>query len=80
MPPQLQCSLAPVTDYDDADRDVSPALLARAHSLATEHATLSDQLATAFDHKTAKRVGELGPVAKALEQWNNANMVCCLSH
>ncbi|KAL4783969.1 hypothetical protein BJX76DRAFT_328669 [Aspergillus varians] len=53
--------------------DLSPALLVRARSLATEHATLSDKLASSFDHKTAKRVGELGPVAKALEELNNAN-------
>ncbi|KAL4805245.1 hypothetical protein BDV18DRAFT_140490 [Aspergillus unguis] len=54
------------------DRDMSPILLDKARSLATEHATLSDQLATNFDPKTAKRVGELGPIAKALADWNNA--------
>ncbi|KAL4911819.1 hypothetical protein BDW62DRAFT_196122 [Aspergillus aurantiobrunneus] len=52
---------------------LSSALLVRARSLATEHAILSDQLATSFNPKTAKRVGELGPVAKALAEWNNAN-------
>ncbi|KAL4882317.1 hypothetical protein BJY04DRAFT_186820 [Aspergillus karnatakaensis] len=56
-----------------SDSDLSPALILRAQFLAGEHATLSDQLATSFDTKTAKRVGELGPVAKALADWNNAN-------
>ncbi|RDW87206.1 putative mitochondrial translation release factor (RF-1) [Aspergillus mulundensis] len=52
---------------------LSPALLTRARNLLAEHADLSDQLATSFDPKIAKRVGELGPVAKALAEWNNAN-------
>ncbi|BCS23280.1 putative mitochondrial translation release factor (RF-1) [Aspergillus puulaauensis] len=55
------------------DGGLSPALLVRARSLATEHATLLDRLATSFDPKTARRVGELGPVAKAVAEWNNAN-------
>ncbi|KAL4923286.1 putative mitochondrial translation release factor (RF-1) [Aspergillus undulatus] len=55
------------------DSELSPALLVRARTLATEHASLSSQLATSFDSKIAKRIGELGPVTKALEQWNNAN-------
>ncbi|KAL2862905.1 putative mitochondrial translation release factor (RF-1) [Aspergillus lucknowensis] len=54
------------------DSDLSPALLTRARSLAKEHATLSERLAISFDPKNAKRVGELGPVAKALTEWNNA--------
>ncbi|KKK17215.1 hypothetical protein AOCH_000738, partial [Aspergillus ochraceoroseus] len=53
--------------------DISPALLSRARSLASEHAHLSEQLATSFDPKVAKRIGELGPVAKTLTEWNNAN-------
>ncbi|KAL2816856.1 hypothetical protein BDW59DRAFT_135744 [Aspergillus cavernicola] len=55
------------------ESDLSPALLERACSLAAEHATLSDRLSTLFDPKTAKRAGEIGPVVKALEDWNNAN-------
>ncbi|KAL3458482.1 hypothetical protein BJX64DRAFT_301881 [Aspergillus heterothallicus] len=55
------------------ESDLSPALLTRARSMAAEHATLSDQLATSFDPKTAKRLGELRGVAKALAEWNNAN-------
>ncbi|KAL4907601.1 hypothetical protein BDW74DRAFT_166293 [Aspergillus multicolor] len=53
--------------------DLSPALLTRARNLSAEHADLSDQLATSFDPQIAKRIGELGPVAKALAEWNNAN-------
>ncbi|KAL4959983.1 putative mitochondrial translation release factor (RF-1) [Aspergillus stella-maris] len=55
------------------DSDLSPALVVRAQNLASEHATLSDQLATSFDPRIAKRMGELGRVTKALEAWNNAN-------
>ncbi|KAL5332683.1 hypothetical protein BJX70DRAFT_392798 [Aspergillus crustosus] len=55
------------------DSDLSPALLVRAQTLTKEYATLSDQLGTSFDSKTAKRVGELGPVARALTEWNSAN-------
>ncbi|CEL06701.1 Putative Peptide chain release factor 1 [Aspergillus calidoustus] len=55
------------------DSDLSPALLTRARSMAAEHASLSDQLATSFDPKIAKRIGELGQVAKALAEWNDAN-------
>ncbi|KAL4864954.1 hypothetical protein BDV12DRAFT_211303 [Aspergillus spectabilis] len=55
------------------DTDLSSALLVRAQTLADEHATLSNHLATSFDSKTAKRVGELGSVAKALAEWNKAN-------
>ncbi|KAL4992980.1 hypothetical protein BDV10DRAFT_198694 [Aspergillus recurvatus] len=55
------------------DRLLSSALLTRARNLAAEHANLSNQLATSFDPKIARRVGELGPVAKALAEWNNAN-------
>lgn len=49
--------------------------MVRARSLATEHAALLDELATSFDPKTARRVGELGPVANAVAEWNNANKV-----
>ncbi|KAL3446828.1 hypothetical protein BJX65DRAFT_296160 [Aspergillus insuetus] len=55
------------------DSDLSPALLTRARSMAAEHAALSDQLATSFDPKIAKRMGVLGQVAKALAEWNDAN-------
>jgi peptide chain release factor 1 len=55
------------------DKLLSPALLTRARNLAAEHANLSNQLATSFDPKIARRVGELGPVAKALAEWSNAN-------
>jgi peptide chain release factor 1 len=60
------------------DKLLSPALLTRARNLAAEHANLSNQLATSFDPKIARRVGELGPVAKALAEWSNANEVCFL--
>ncbi|KAL5040826.1 hypothetical protein BDW71DRAFT_192979 [Aspergillus fruticulosus] len=55
------------------DKLLSSALLTRARNLAAEHANLSNQLQTSFDPKIARRVGELGPVAKALAEWNSAN-------
>ncbi|EON69507.1 hypothetical protein W97_08767 [Coniosporium apollinis CBS 100218] len=56
-----------------ASEGVSPALLTRARSVAAEHGTLSKQLAEGFDTRTAKKVGELSPVASALKEWEYAN-------
>ncbi|KAH1374861.1 hypothetical protein KXW98_004339 [Aspergillus fumigatus] len=52
---------------------LSPALLARARSLAAEHTRLSAQLTESFDAKTAKRVGELASIAQALQEWDRAH-------
>ncbi|KAK2877830.1 hypothetical protein FQN49_001148 [Arthroderma sp. PD_2] len=53
--------------------ELSPVLLNRAQSLAREHATLSAKQAETFDRAAAKRLGELAPVAKALEDLKKAN-------
>lgn len=58
-----------------ASEGVSPALLTRARSVAAEHGALSKQLAEGFDTRTAKKVGELSPVASALKEWEHANEV-----
>ncbi|ODM18321.1 hypothetical protein SI65_06192 [Aspergillus cristatus] len=55
------------------DTGLSPALLIRARSLADEHSALSSRLADSFDAKTAKRLGELAPVAETLKKWDSAN-------
>ncbi|KAF9887116.1 hypothetical protein FE257_010491 [Aspergillus nanangensis] len=55
------------------DTGLSPALLIRARSLADEHSNLSAQLAESFDAKTAKRIGELAPIANVLGEWDSAN-------
>ncbi|PWY65035.1 peptide chain release factor 1 [Aspergillus heteromorphus CBS 117.55] len=55
------------------DSGLSPGLLARARSLATEHSTLSAHLADAFDAKAAKRIGELALIASTLKEWEHAN-------
>lgn len=61
-----------------SDSTLSPALLTRARLLAAEHAKLSDRLGESFDAKTAKRAGELAPIANVLNEWVNTNDVCAL--
>ncbi|KAJ5463584.1 Peptide chain release factor class I/class II [Penicillium sp. IBT 31633x] len=56
-----------------SDSALSPALLTRARLLAAEHKTLSKRLGETFDAKTAKRAGELAPIANVLKEWVNAN-------
>jgi peptide chain release factor 1 len=58
---------------------LSPALLTRARLLTAEHTKLSDRLGESFDAKTAKRAGELAPVANVLKEWVNANDVCAIN-
>lgn len=61
-----------------SDSALSPALLTRARLLAAEHTKLAERLGESFDAKTAKRAGELAPVANILKEWVNANDVCAL--
>ncbi|KAM5467780.1 Peptide chain release factor 1, mitochondrial [Microsporum ferrugineum] len=56
-----------------SDVDLSPVLLNRARTLATEHATLSAKQAESFERAAARRLGELAPVANALKDWDRAN-------
>ncbi|WEW60381.1 Peptide chain release factor 1, mitochondrial [Emydomyces testavorans] len=56
-----------------AEALLTPALLSRARSLATEHATLSERLAGSFEKETAKRAGELAPAVQALKEWDKAH-------
>lgn len=49
----------------------SPALLARARSMASEHDELSKQVTDEFDPKISKRIGELKAVTAALKQWED---------
>ncbi|KAF1931358.1 release factor [Didymella exigua CBS 183.55] len=56
-----------------ASESVPPALLSRARSIAVEHKTLSETLADGFDTRSAKKLGEYGPIVNALEQWDKAN-------
>jgi len=62
------------------EASLSPALLARAQSVATEHAKLAAQTAESYDVAMAKRMGELGPVTTALADWQEAQHVCCYPH
>lgn len=61
-----------------SDSALSPALLTRARLLAAEHTKLAERLGESFDAKTAKRAGELAPIANILKEWVNANDVCAL--
>ena len=52
--------------------NVSPALLSRARSIANEHTALSEKLASNFDTRAAKRLGELNRTTTALKQYEKA--------
>ncbi|KAF2110596.1 hypothetical protein BDV96DRAFT_500673 [Lophiotrema nucula] len=52
---------------------ISPALLARARSIAREHKGLADKLANGFDARSAKKLGEHGGVVSTLKEWEKAN-------
>ncbi|KAI9780110.1 MAG: hypothetical protein M1816_003165 [Peltula sp. TS41687] len=54
-------------------RSMSPVLLSRARSMAAEHTELSKAMATDFDTRTAKRIGELSAVTNALGRWEEAS-------
>ncbi|ORY68990.1 uncharacterized protein BCR38DRAFT_455780 [Pseudomassariella vexata] len=56
----------------DAHSALPPVLLQRARSIAEEHSALSASLATSFDPKAAKRLGELSRVATALHAFESA--------
>jgi len=63
----IQQLVASVTD------NVSPALLSRARSIAQEHATLSEKLATDYDAQAAKRLGELQGTSSAIKEYDKAH-------
>ena len=54
---------------------ISHAVLTRARSLAVEHSQLSTKLLDGFDQKTAKKAGEIAPIAAALKEWEKADEV-----
>ena len=58
-----------------AAQALSPALLARAQSLAVEHAKLSKLTSAAYDVRKSKRLGELSDVTAALKRWEGADSV-----
>ncbi|KIN06490.1 hypothetical protein OIDMADRAFT_155691 [Oidiodendron maius Zn] len=49
----------------------SPALLARARNMASEHDKLSKEISDGFDAKISKRIGELKGVTSALKEWEH---------
>ena len=55
--------------------NVPKALLARARDVALEHKQLTDKLATGFDTRAAKKLGEYSPIVNALGQWDRASEV-----
>ncbi|MCJ1300241.1 hypothetical protein MMC08_003036 [Hypocenomyce scalaris] len=52
---------------------ISPVLLARARSIASEHSELSERLTWNYDSDIAKRVGDLSNAVMALQGWETAN-------
>lgn len=52
--------------------DISPALLSRARSIANEHASLAERLASEYDAKTAKRLGQLSSTSSAVKEYDEA--------
>ncbi|KAL8803254.1 MAG: hypothetical protein Q9182_003285 [Xanthomendoza sp. 2 TL-2023] len=52
---------------------IPPSLLKRANLLAAEHKELSSQIQNEYDGNIAKRIGELAPISRALEEWEAAN-------
>ncbi|TQS35499.1 hypothetical protein Golomagni_04081 [Golovinomyces magnicellulatus] len=48
---------------------ISPALVARAQNMASEHDRLSQKISENFDVKISKRIGELKRVTEALREW-----------
>ncbi|EGP92640.1 uncharacterized protein MYCGRDRAFT_98231 [Zymoseptoria tritici IPO323] len=55
-----------------ANDNLSSALLSRARNVASEHATLTQKLATDFDASAAKRLGELTRTANAIQEYDKA--------
>ncbi|KAF1808114.1 release factor [Eremomyces bilateralis CBS 781.70] len=68
---QLRYSSSPRTP--STNPSISPILLTRASSLVSEHARLTTQLSASYDLPTAKRVGELTPIASALTSYQSAH-------
>ncbi|KAF2758538.1 release factor [Pseudovirgaria hyperparasitica] len=66
---QQHYSIARTVDQKDG---ISPVLISRARELAKEHSRLESELSDSFDSSTAKKAGELGPVASALNEWDKA--------
>lgn len=64
------------TATTSSDGILSPVLLRRAKSIAEEHARLSAENAENYDLTIAKKIGEIGPVAAALKEWDEAHNVC----
>ncbi|OTA28704.1 hypothetical protein BTJ68_09552 [Hortaea werneckii EXF-2000] len=55
-----------------AEYSISPALLTRARTIAQEHATLTDKLASDYDAASAKRLGELQRTCSAVKEYDKA--------
>lgn len=51
---------------------ISPALLSRARAAVAEHASLTEKLATDFDARAAKRLGELSRTVNAIQDYDEA--------
>jgi len=71
--PVIRSGLRHQSTTTPAQHEVSPALLARAQSVAQEHASITAQLSTSFDARSAKRLGEVSATVSALETYKKAH-------
>ncbi|KAI6892113.1 hypothetical protein KC334_g13595, partial [Hortaea werneckii] len=55
-----------------SEHSISTALLTRARTIAQEHATLTDKLASDYDAASAKRLGELQRTSTAIKEYDKA--------
>jgi hypothetical protein len=72
---------SPPFDYSNASflashvEPIYPSLLEQARLKAKEHLELSKRLSSTYDAATAKKAGELAPIAEALRSWEKAQDV-----
>jgi peptide chain release factor 1 len=65
-----------LNDAKAANPELVPSgLLTRARDVALEHKQLTEKLANGFDTRSAKKLGEYGPIVNALGEWDKANEV-----
>ncbi|KAK4503762.1 hypothetical protein PRZ48_004677 [Zasmidium cellare] len=65
-------STGPANTTATTKYSISPTLLSKARSVATEYTNLSQKLASDFDARAAKRLGELSRTADAVKEYDKA--------
>ncbi|KAF2021021.1 release factor [Aaosphaeria arxii CBS 175.79] len=65
--------LARFQSTTSTSESISPALLARARTIASEQKELTEKLANGFDARAAKKLGQQSAIVNALQTWDKAN-------